>query len=189
MASRNILAPCEIKRCVATKKNSGSRLFSGKVFLKTGATMLAIMVLLVAVTALILGLRFSGFVLGLLILLVTTSILVIAIWNGGKPGVVALQLLAMLASVQISYLIGCLIGAQITARAKPTKSGQSICTSKPPQRRMAEASLFTDNPIPCFRLGIYPVHSRGVVIKDIDGLKSGRQAIRPQPAIDHCHSV
>jgi hypothetical protein len=122
MASRNILAPCEIKRCVATKKNSGSRLFSGKVFLKTGATMLAITVLLVAVTALLLGLRFSGFVLGLLILLVTTSILVIAIWNGGKPGVVALQLLAMLASVQISYLIGCLIGAQITARAKPTSS-------------------------------------------------------------------
>src|SRR6516165_2561539 len=41
---------------------------------------------------------------------------------------------------------------------------------------MAEASLFTDSPIPCFRLGIYPVHSRGVVIKGIDGLKS---AVRP----------
>ena len=121
MASRNILAPCEIKRCVATKKNSGSRLFSGKVFLKTGATMLAITVLLVAVTALILGLRFSGFVLGLLILLATTSILVIAIWNGGKPGVVALQLLAMLASAQISYLIGCLISAQASIWAPVRK--------------------------------------------------------------------
>ena len=83
--------------------------------------MLAITVLLVAVTALILGLRFSGFVLGLLILLVTTSILVIAIWNGGKPGVVALQLLAMLASAQISYLIGCLISAQASIWAPVRK--------------------------------------------------------------------
>src|SRR5215471_14048099 len=78
--------------------------------------------LLVAVTALILGLRFNGFVLGLLIVMMTTRIFVIAIWNGGKPGVVALQLLAMLAFVQISYLIGCLVGAQITARTKPTSS-------------------------------------------------------------------
>jgi hypothetical protein len=83
--------------------------------------MLAITVLLVAVTALILGLRFCGFVLGLLILLATTSILVIAIWNGGKPGVVALQLLAMLASAQISYLIGCLIGAQASMWAPVRK--------------------------------------------------------------------
>ena len=28
---------CDIKRCVATKKNSGNCLLSGKVFLKTGA--------------------------------------------------------------------------------------------------------------------------------------------------------
>ena len=84
--------------------------------------MLAVTLVLVAVTALILGLRFNGLVLGLLILLATTSIFAVAIWNGGKPGVVALQLLAVLASVQISYLIGCLIGAQITARAKPTSS-------------------------------------------------------------------
>src|SRR5262249_23169271 len=110
----------EIKRSVATKRNSGSRLFSGKVFLKTGATMLAITVLLVGVTALILGLRFSGLVLELMILLATTSILVIAIWIG-KPGVVALQLLAMLASAQISYLIGCLIGAQASMWAPVRK--------------------------------------------------------------------
>ena len=84
--------------------------------------MLAVTHLLVAVTALILGLRFNGFVLGLLIVLMTTRIFVIAIWNGGKPSVVALQLLAMLALVQISYLIGCLGGAQITARTKPTSS-------------------------------------------------------------------
>ena len=84
--------------------------------------MLAVTYLLVAVTAVILGLRFNGFVLGLLIVLMTTRIFVIAIWNGGKPGVVALQLLAMLAFVQISYLIGCLVGAKITARTKPTSS-------------------------------------------------------------------
>ena len=41
------------------------------------------------------------------------------------------------------------------------------------------ACLFPKNPLcpmPCFRSRIHPVHSRGVVIKDIDGLKS---AIRP----------
>ena len=96
--------------------------------------MLAVTLLLVAVTALILGLRFNGFVLGLLILLATTSISEIAIGNGGKPGVVALQLLAMLASVQISYLTGCLIGAQITARAKPTSSRMQ----SPSLRRLSE---------------------------------------------------
>jgi hypothetical protein len=84
--------------------------------------MLAVMLVLVAVTALILGLRFNGFVLGVLILLATTSIFVIAIWNGGRPGLVALQLLAFLAAVQISCFIGCLMRAQITARAKPTSS-------------------------------------------------------------------
>ena len=47
--------------------------------------MLVVTHLLVAVTALILGLRFNGFVLGLLIVLMTTRIFVIAIWNGGKP--------------------------------------------------------------------------------------------------------
>ena len=41
------------------------------------------------------------------------------------------------------------------------------------------AWLSPENPllsIPCFRSRIHPVHSRGVVIKDIDGLKS---AVRP----------
>ena len=41
------------------------------------------------------------------------------------------------------------------------------------------AWLFPENPlfpIPCFRSRIHPVHSRGVVIKGIDGLKS---AVRP----------
>jgi membrane protein DedA with SNARE-associated domain len=60
------------------------------------------------------------FVLGLLLLLATTGIFAIGIWSGGNPGVIALHLLAMLASVQISYLIGCLIAAQFPMRAKTT---------------------------------------------------------------------
>jgi hypothetical protein len=39
-------------------------------------------------------------------------------WGGGSPLVVALQLLATLASVQISYLVGCLLAAHLPARAK-----------------------------------------------------------------------
>jgi hypothetical protein len=72
--------------------------------------------ILVAATGLVLGLRFNAFVLGLLLLLGITSIFTIGIWSGGNLGVVALHVLAMLASVQISYLIGFLIAAQITAR-------------------------------------------------------------------------
>ena len=78
--------------------------------------------ILVAATGLILGLRFSAFVLGLLLLLGVASTLTIGIWSGGNLAVVALHMLAMLASVQISYLIGYLIAAQITARATPTSS-------------------------------------------------------------------
>ena len=48
------------------------------------------------------------------------------------------------------------------------------------QRRIARrAWLFSENPlcpIPCFRSRIHPVHSRGLVIKGIDGLKS---TVRP----------
>ena len=78
--------------------------------------------ILVAATGLVLGLRFNAFVLGLLLLLGVTSIFTIGIWSGGNLGVVVLHVLAMLASVQISYLIGFLIAAQITARATPTLS-------------------------------------------------------------------
>ena len=83
--------------------------------------MLAITVLLAA-TGLALGLRFNVFVLALLLLLATTSIFAIGIWSGGNPLVIALNLLATLASVQISYLIGCLIAAQFPTQAKTTTS-------------------------------------------------------------------
>ena len=78
--------------------------------------------ILVATAGLVLGLRFNAFVLGLLLLLGVASILTIGIWSGGNLGVVALHMLAMLASVQISYLIGFLIAAQITPRAAQTSS-------------------------------------------------------------------
>jgi hypothetical protein len=77
---------------------------------------------LVAATGLVLGLRFNAFVLGLLLLLGVASILTIGIWSGGNLGVVALHMLVMVASVQISYFIGFLIAAQITPRAGPTSS-------------------------------------------------------------------
>jgi hypothetical protein len=78
--------------------------------------------ILIAATGLALGLRFNVFVLGLLLLLAITSIFAIGIWSGGNPGVIALHLLATLASVQICYLIGCLIAAQLPTRAKTTSS-------------------------------------------------------------------
>jgi hypothetical protein len=46
-------------------------------------------------------------------------------WGGGSPLVVALQLLATLTSVQISYLVGCLLAAHFPTRAKiPCDSNQ-----------------------------------------------------------------
>jgi hypothetical protein len=79
--------------------------------------MLAI-VLLIAATGLVLGLRFNVFVLALLVLLVITSIFAAGFWAGSNALVLALRLLATLALVQISYLIGCLIAAHIPTRAK-----------------------------------------------------------------------
>ena len=84
--------------------------------------MLAITIL-VAATALVLGLRFNPLVLGLLLLVAAASIFVISIWSGGNALVVALLLLATLASGQIGYLIGCLIAAQFPAQAE-TPSGR-----------------------------------------------------------------
>ena len=83
--------------------------------------MLAITIL-VAATGLALGLRFNVFVLVPVLLLAITSIFVIGIGSGGNARTIALHLLATLASVQISYLIGCLIAAQFPTRDKTTSS-------------------------------------------------------------------
>ena len=78
--------------------------------------MLAIAII-AAAAGLVLGLRFS--VVALALLITTTTILFAAgMWDGGSPLVVALQLLGTLASVQISYLVGCLLAAHIPTRAK-----------------------------------------------------------------------
>jgi len=83
--------------------------------------MLAIAIL-AAATGLVLGLRFNVIAFALLIL-ATMIILAIDAWGGGShPFIVALHLLATLASVQISYLVGSLIAAHFPARAK-TPSG------------------------------------------------------------------
>jgi hypothetical protein len=84
--------------------------------LKMGGSMLAIAIV-AAAAGLVLGLRFSVIALALLIL-ATTIIFAVGIWGGGSPLVVALQLLATLASVPISYLVGCLLAAHLPARAK-----------------------------------------------------------------------
>jgi hypothetical protein len=77
----------------------------------------------IAATGLVLGLRFNVFVLALLVLLVITSIFATGIWLGSNLLVITLHLLATLVSVEISYLIGCLIAAHIPTRAK-TASGR-----------------------------------------------------------------
>jgi len=78
--------------------------------------MLAIAIV-AAATGLVLGLRFSLVALALLII-TTTIVFSVCMWGGSGPLVGTLQLLATLASVQISYLVGCLLAAHIPARAK-----------------------------------------------------------------------
>ena len=96
--------------------------------------------ILVAATGLVLGLRFNAFVLGLLLLPGVANIFTTGIWSGGNLAAVALHVLAMLASVQISYLIGYLIAAQITARATPTSSRMiDPCAYSPGARRHRRA--------------------------------------------------
>jgi hypothetical protein len=72
---------------------------------------------IVAATGLVVGLRFNVFMFALLLSAAAASVFAIGVWSGGNALVVALQLLATFASVQIGYLIGCLIAAQFPARA------------------------------------------------------------------------
>jgi len=77
--------------------------------------------MLAAAAGLILGLRF-GVIAFVLLTLSIAIIFAIGVWGGGSPLVIVLQMLATLASVQISYLVGSLIAAHFPARAK-TPSG------------------------------------------------------------------
>jgi hypothetical protein len=78
--------------------------------------MLAVGVL-TAVTALVLGLRFSVVTLVLLTVAIVISFAT-SVLGGSGPLVVGLQMLATLASVQISYLIGCLLASHLPLRAE-----------------------------------------------------------------------
>jgi hypothetical protein len=111
----------QIMRVAATKKNSGGSLLFGGFPSEMGDVMLAIGVLAV-VAGLVLGLRFSVITF---VLLALTIAIVFAIGVGGGESrlVIALQMLAMLASVQISYLFGCLLAAHLPAHAKESSGG------------------------------------------------------------------
>ena len=83
---------------------------------RQGDGMLAIAIV-AAAAGLVLGLRFNATALVLLVL-ATTIVFAVGVWGGSHAVIVALQLLATLASVQISYLVGCLLAAHLPARAK-----------------------------------------------------------------------
>ena len=78
--------------------------------------MLAVGVL-AAAAALVLGLRFSVVTL-VLLTLATVINFATSVLGGSGPLVVGLQMLATLASVQISYLVGCLLAAYLPMRAE-----------------------------------------------------------------------
>jgi hypothetical protein len=111
----------QIMRFAATKKNSGGSLLLRKVLSEMGDVMLAIGVLAVA-AGLVLGLRFSVITFALLTLAIAI-VFAIGVGGGESRLVIALQMLAMLASVQISYLFGCLLAAHLPARAKASSGG------------------------------------------------------------------
>jgi hypothetical protein len=77
--------------------------------------------MLAAAAGLVLGLRFSVVTLVLLTLAIAI-VCAMGVWGGESPLIIALQMLATLASVQISYLFGCLLAAHFPAQAK-TPSG------------------------------------------------------------------
>ena len=111
-------------RLAATKKNSGGSLLLGKLLSEMGDVMLAIGVLAVA-AGLVLGLRFSVITFVLLKLAIA-MVFAIGVGVGESRLIIALQMLATLASVQISYLFGCLLAAHLPARAKTSSDGAQV---------------------------------------------------------------
>ena len=73
--------------------------------------------MLAAAAGLVLGLRFSVITFVLLTLAIAI-VFAIGVWGRESPLVIALQMLATLASVQISYLFGCLLAAHLPVPAK-----------------------------------------------------------------------
>ena len=109
----------------ATKKElSRSPDFQWAVFEDWGDSMLVIAIV-AAAAGLVLRFRFSPIALTLLII-TTTIVFAVCMWGGGGPLVLTLQLLATLASVQISYLVGCLLAEHIPTRAKIHSGGKQM---------------------------------------------------------------
>jgi hypothetical protein len=79
--------------------------------------------ILAAAAGLVLGLRFSVITLVLLALAIAI-VFAIGAGSGESPLVIALQMLATFASVQISYLFGCLLAAHLPAQAKSHSGGE-----------------------------------------------------------------
>jgi hypothetical protein len=109
--ARNWLAELELtgNRCVASPGEAAQTLANSPVSaadLPDNA----------AAAGLALGLRFNALALALVLLLAITGICTIAIGSGTNLLVVALRALAVLVSLQISYLIGSLIAAQLPSR-------------------------------------------------------------------------
>ena len=80
---------------------------------------------LAAAAAFVLGLRFSVVTL-VLLTLATVINFATSVLGGSGPFVVGLQMLATLASVQISYLIGTLLAAHCHARARSASDRAQI---------------------------------------------------------------
>ena len=99
--------------CCSHKNELSNSLLSAT---KMGDPMLAVGVL-AAAAALVLGLRFSVVTL-VLLTLATVINFATSVLGGSGPLVVGLQMLATLASVQISYLVGCLLAAHLPVRAE-----------------------------------------------------------------------
>ena len=104
--------PGQIRRFWPQKKNSGRSLLSKQKFSHGGTTMLAITVLVAAAGD---G-SFNVFVLALLLIVAIIGVSAIGVWGGSSLLVVALRVSATLACLQIGYLIGSLIAAQLPAR-------------------------------------------------------------------------
>ena len=73
--------------------------------------------MLAAAAGLFLGLRFSIITFALLTLAIAIMF-ASGVWGGASALVIALQMLATLAAVQISYLFGCLLAAHFPVHPK-----------------------------------------------------------------------
>jgi len=82
--------------------------------------------MLAAAAALVLGLRFSVAALVLLKLAIVINFAA-CFFGGSSSLIVGLQILATLASVQVSYLVGCLLAAHFPVRADTQPDHMQLC--------------------------------------------------------------